>query len=233
MLRWQVPNGALQRRLVPAPPATQSPGPACTPGRTDSPGWVGDPARYASWGWRLRPLLTPGLTQGWRPRGRGLGEPVPRGPRTIWKKQRVKRPPLSCQGPPPPPFWTLPSHLLFGVRLSFCRSEWVRPGRRGGVRRSGSARTRRPARRGSGPRPLSSASAGSAPKGAFPHLDWRTPAHPTPRPFNAVPEASGPRSWTALPRGAAHLPLLPLRPNVRCKTVRDAGAFGDPGPRAP
>lgn len=36
------PRSVPRRSPVPARPATQSPGPACTPGDTDSPGWVGD-----------------------------------------------------------------------------------------------------------------------------------------------------------------------------------------------
>lgn len=124
------PRGAPRCSLVPARPATQSPGPACTPGGTDIPGWVVDPARYASRGWRPRPPLTPGWAQGRRCRGRGLGEPVPRGPGTVWKEPWVKSSPL-LPGSSSPLHVGPPPYLLFGVRLSFSRSEWVRPGRRG------------------------------------------------------------------------------------------------------
>lgn len=125
------PRGAPRRSLVPARPATQSPGPPCTPGGTDSPGWVGGvPARYASPGWRPRPGFTPGWAQGRLCRGRGLGEPVLRGPGAVWKDPWVKSsflPPGSSS----PLHFGLPSYLLFGVRLSFCGRLWVRPGRRG------------------------------------------------------------------------------------------------------
>lgn len=101
----------------------------------------------------------------------------------------------------PPPFWTAVLSSLWGSpqRLPERVGQAWAAGSGSGSR---SARTRVPARGDSGPRPRSFASGGSAPEGAFAPLDSRTPAHPTPRPFSLIPEASRLGSWTALSRGA-------------------------------
>ncbi|XP_027479023.1 uncharacterized protein LOC113938095 [Zalophus californianus] len=109
----------------------------------------------------------------------------------------------------------------------------------GGWQGSRSARTRGPARGDSGPRPRSSASGGSAPEGAFPHLDLRTPAHPTLVPLVQFRKLLASVPGRLFPRGrrepwvAAQLPLPPRRPSVLFKSVWDAGAFGNLGPLAP
>lgn len=198
---WLLP--AASRGAVPSPRAQPPRARACLHPRGQGlPGLGGGPARYASRGRRPRPRLTPGWAQGRRCRGRGLGEPVPRGPGTVWKEPWVKRSPL-LPGSSSPLYFGPPSCLLFGVRLSVCWSVWVRPGRRGvavGAGAPGPAYPRS-ATRPLGPRPPSFASGGSAPESSFPHLDARTPAHPTPRPFSLIPEASRLGSWTALSRG--------------------------------
>ncbi|XP_029792097.1 uncharacterized protein LOC115289022 isoform X2 [Suricata suricatta] len=101
----------------------------------------------------------------------------------------------------------------------------------GGGRRSGSARTRGPSRGGSGPRPLASASAGSAPKGASPHLDWRTPAHPNPRRFDPVPEASRLAPGRLFP-GVPPISRFFLR-GQECTASLGCGRFGGPWPLPP
>lgn len=237
------PRGAPRRSLVPARPATQSPGPPCTPGGTDSPGWVGGvPARYASPGWRPRPGFTPGWAQGRLCRGRGLGEPVLRGPGAVWKDPWVKSsflPPGSSS----PLHFGLPSYLLFGVRLSFCGRLWVRPGRRG---LTAGARARGP----QDPR-----TATQAPGRGLLLLQAQHPRAPFPiwtRGLRLIPPLAPLAQFRKLlasvpgrffpgaeggarrePWGAVQLPLPSPRPSVLCKSVWDAGAFGNPGPLAP
>ena len=160
--------------------ATQSPGPACTPGGAHSSGRVEGPAGYAARGGGPPQSAHTRLGAGaavWGGVRVGLGKRVPWGPRTVGKEPKVFSP-----ASVPPPTILDRDPVSFGVRPSLCRREGgrgVRPapqGWRPGSRSSKDSRT--PTRRLGVPGCVCRFLGLSTRGRLSPHQDSGTRAHP-------------------------------------------------------